>query len=215
MPRKISREDSLDLALTLFWDNGFRGTSMDMLTSALGVEKPSIYSNFGSKKDLYLEALDHYRAMLMSRITEGLQRGKNAREGLDLVMSELMAPNNARLRRGCLTTNSALEMADVDPDIRARIRETFNDLFGLLTRTIRRGQQEGSIRDDQPAGALAQFLVSCFEGVRVLEKTSAEMPHWLETARLALAVLDPPAVRRPRGSAGKASARPATRAKRA
>lgn len=213
MPRKISREDSLDRAITLFWDNGFRGTSMDMLTSALGVEKPSIYSNFGSKKDLYLEALDHYQAMLMSRIETSLERGANAREGLDLLMIELMAPNNARIRRGCLATNAVLEMAKADPDISARIKQTFDDLFGLMTQSVRRGQRDGSIRDDRPAGALAQFLVSCFEGVRVLEKTSAEMPHWQEAARLALAALDPPTKTLTRGSNRKA-ARPAAMAKR-
>lgn len=214
MPRKISREESLDRAITLFWDNGFRGTSMDMLTSALGVEKPSIYSNFGSKKDLYLEALDHYRAMLMSRIKTSLERGANAREALHLLMVELMAPNNARIRRGCLATNSALEMAEVDPEISVRIKQTFDDLFGLMTQTVRRGQRDGSIRDDRPAGALAQFLVSCFEGVRVLEKTSAELPHWQETARLALAVLDPPGTTPTRTPRRKA-VRPAVRAKRA
>lgn len=210
MPRKISREDSLDRAVTLFWDNGFRGTSMDMLTSALGVEKPSIYSNFGSKKDLYLEALDHYQAMLMTRIKSSLERGANARESLDLLMAELMAPNNARIRRGCLATNSALEMAEADPDIRARIKQTFDDLLGLMSQTIRRGQRDGSIRDDRPAGALAQFLVSCFEGVRVLEKTSAELPHWQETARLALAVLDPQATPAARGTRRKTT-RPTAR----
>ena len=187
---------------------------MDMLTSALGVEKPSIYSNFGSKKDLYLESLDHYQAMLMSRIKASLERGGNAREGLDLLMAELMAPNNARMRRGCLATNSALEMAEVDPDISARIKQTFDDLVGLMTQTVRRGQRDGSIRDDQPAGALAQFLVSCFEGVRVLEKTKAELPHWQETARLALAVLDPPSTALTRGSRRK-TARQTIRAKRA
>jgi AcrR family transcriptional regulator len=42
MPRKIEKQVALDRALTLFWDHGYRGTSMDMLTTAVGVEKPSI-----------------------------------------------------------------------------------------------------------------------------------------------------------------------------
>lgn len=183
---------------------------MDMLTAALGVEKPSIYSNFGSKKGLYLEALESYHVMLRSRIASGLQSDVSARDGLDRVMNELMAPSNAAIRRGCLATNSALEIADLDPEIRSRIKETFDDLLGLFTQAIRRGQQDGSIRDDRPAGALAQFLLSCFGGVRVLEKTGVDAPHWSEAARLALSVLDAPAAPRSgkSGPASKAKAAP-------
>lgn len=179
--------------MTMFWDHGFRGTSMEMLTEALGVEKPSIYANFGSKKELYLEALARYQSMLMARVTNDLQSGGSAREGLNQLISNLLAPNHAQIRRGCMAANSTLEMADQDPDIQARVKETFRELLAAITQAIRRGQQEGDIRIDRSAGALAQFIVSCFGGSRVLEKTSVETPHWAETVRLALSVLDPPA----------------------
>lgn len=164
---------------------------MDMLTVALGVEKPSIYANFGSKKDLYLEALAHYQTILMAKVSEDLRSGTTAREGIERLMRNLMAHDNSEIRRGCMATNSALEMADLDPDIRARIKAAFDELLSMLTQAIRRGQQEGDIRKDRPAGALAQFIVSCFGGARVLEKTSAEASHWPETLQLALSVLDP------------------------
>ncbi|MGH8524776.1 MAG: TetR/AcrR family transcriptional regulator [Gammaproteobacteria bacterium] len=193
MARKISRETSLDRALTMFWDHGFRGTSMDMLTAALGVEKPSIYANFGSKKELYLEALASYQTMLMARVSGDLQSGGSARKGVNQLICNLLAPNHAKIRRGCMATNSTLEMADLDPEIQARVKETFKEMLAALTQAIRRGQQDGDIRNDRSAGALAQFIVGCVGGTRVLEKTSVETPHWAETVRLALSVLDPPA----------------------
>ena len=212
MARKISRETSLDLAITLFWDHGFRGTSMEMLTAALGVEKPSIYSNFGSKKELYLEALSQYRTMLMERVSRDLQSGTRAREGLDRLISNLLAPSNAAIRRGCLATNSALEMADLDADVRALVKTTFADLLATLTQAIRRGQQEGDIRDDRSAASLAQFVASCFGGARVLEKSSIDTSHWAETGRLILSVLDPPKTSRRSAGAGSTS-RGSSRAK--
>ena len=192
MARKITRETSLDLATTAFWDYGFRGTSMDMLTEVLGVEKPSIYANFGSKKQLFLEALGHYRTTLIGRVSADLKQGISARQGLDRLVRNLMAPSNAQIRRGCLATNSALEMADLDPEIRAHVTATFSEFLALLTRAIRRGQSEGDIRQDQSAGALAQFLISCFGGVRVLEKTGVESSYWLAAARITLSALDHP-----------------------
>src|ERR1700722_14509117 len=72
MPRKIEKQVALDRALTLFWDHGYRGTSMDMLTTAVGVEKPSIYASFGSKNKLYLTALTHYRKWLIGFVRNSI-----------------------------------------------------------------------------------------------------------------------------------------------
>lgn len=189
-PRKISREHSLDRAITLFWDHGYRATSMDMLTEALGVARLSIYAIFGSKKALFLKALAHYHSTFFARISNHLEREQSTRAGLYTLMSELMAPRDNGLRRGCFATNVALEMADLDPDIKIRVNAFFQDLVDLFTRAIHRGQQAGEIRQDWPAADLAQFLISSFEGVRVLEKTNVELSRWPDATSLALSVLD-------------------------
>jgi TetR/AcrR family transcriptional regulator, transcriptional repressor for nem operon len=192
MPRKISRETSLERSITVFWDHGYRGTSMEMLTDALGVAKPSIYANFGSKKALFREVLENYRAAWIGRISHELQTCRSAREGLSQLMRQLMAPDHGECRRGCMVTNAALEMAHLDPDLSACVDKTFSDLLGLFAEAIGRGQQEGEIRTDLPAASLARFIVSSFQGVRVLEKTGLETDHWLDSVRLVMSVLDPP-----------------------
>jgi TetR/AcrR family transcriptional repressor of nem operon len=194
MPRKISRQNSLERSITVFWDHGYRGTSMEMLTEALGVAKPSIYANFGSKKALFREVLENYHTTLIAHISQELQKRRSVRESLRQLMCQLMAPDRSEWRRGCLVTNSALEMAHLDADLKACIDKTFSDLMGLFTDAIIRGQQAGEIRTDRSAAALAGFIVSTFQGVRVLEKTGLESVHWLDSVGLAISVLDPPSV---------------------
>jgi len=79
MPRKIEKQVALDRALTVFWDHEYRGTSMDMLTERLGVEKPSIYASFGSKHKLYLNALGHYRVWLIASVRHIVSAAPSAR----------------------------------------------------------------------------------------------------------------------------------------
>lgn len=193
MPRKISRESALERSITEFWDHGYRGTSMDRLATVLGVAKPSIYANFGCKKALFLEALNAYHTMLMQRVSDVLGKGGSPREGLDRLVCELMTPDRAECRRGSLLTNSALEMVHLDPDLRDYINKSYSDLLDVLGKAIRRGQDEGEVRTDLPEAALAEFLVSSIQGVRVLEKTGVMANHWPATARLVLSVLDSPA----------------------
>lgn len=185
---------------------------MEMLTATLGVAKPSIYANFGSKKALFQEVLENYHVTLIGRMSHELQKRHSARESLGQLMRQLMMPDGAESCRGCLVTNSALEIAHLDPDLKACVDRIFGDLLSLFANAISRGQQEGEIRADLPAAALARFIVSSFQGVRVLERTGVETDHWLDSVRLVMSVLDPPTtVASPRPVAHRSTAIPVGR----
>lgn len=192
MARKIEREEALDRALTLFWDHGYRGTSMDMLTTTLGVEKPSVYASFGSKQQLYLEALAQYRHLVIDTVQGALNEAPNARAGLDRTIRQLMARGSRAQRKGCFATNSALERADDDPEAQALVRDTFAALTLLFRKAIQRGQADGTVRSDWSAEVLAQYLVNGIEGARILERTKASNRAMDEVAALTMSVLDPP-----------------------
>jgi AcrR family transcriptional regulator len=49
-----TRERILDVALDLFTDQGFDGTSMREIAERLGITKPSIYYHFASKEEILL-----------------------------------------------------------------------------------------------------------------------------------------------------------------
>src|SRR5258706_6469288 len=59
-PREFDVEKALDLALQVFWRKGYEGASMADLTETMGITKPSLYSAFGNKEELFRKALDRY-----------------------------------------------------------------------------------------------------------------------------------------------------------
>ena len=59
-PRAFDREAVLRRAMELFWAKGFDHCSMNDLVEAMGINSPSIYAAFGSKEDLFREALALY-----------------------------------------------------------------------------------------------------------------------------------------------------------
>jgi AcrR family transcriptional regulator len=60
-PRSFDRDKALQAAITVFWEQGFEGASMAALTRAMGINAPSLYGCFGSKEELFEEAVTRYQ----------------------------------------------------------------------------------------------------------------------------------------------------------
>src|SRR5215472_16931180 len=71
-PRAYDPEEALAQARDAFWDGGYTGTSLDDLSDATGMNRPSLYGAFGDKRALYLETLDRYRELGREAMKEEL-----------------------------------------------------------------------------------------------------------------------------------------------
>ncbi|MFF3907837.1 TetR/AcrR family transcriptional regulator [Streptomyces sp. NPDC001848] len=59
-PRSFDADTALDCALEVFWRQGYEGTSLTDLTTAMGINKPSLYAAFGNKEELFGKVLARY-----------------------------------------------------------------------------------------------------------------------------------------------------------
>src|SRR3954447_6577390 len=60
-PRAYEPEEALGKALDLFRKGGFAATSLDDLSAATRMNRPSLYGAFGDKRDLYIKSYRRYR----------------------------------------------------------------------------------------------------------------------------------------------------------
>ncbi len=60
-PRAYQPEIALGKALELFRKGGFAATSLDDLSAATGMNRPSLYGAFGDKRELYIKSYQRYR----------------------------------------------------------------------------------------------------------------------------------------------------------
>ena len=122
-PRAFEPETALIQAMDVFWKDGFAATSLDDVSAATGLNRPSLYGAFGDKRALYLKAYGQYR----KRMDESFQplfaaraplRAKLRRilvAALDLYLSGEDGP------RGCFTVLSAASDAIADPELRSLV----------------------------------------------------------------------------------------------
>src|SRR5437016_9335291 len=120
-PRAYQPDIALGKALDLFRKDGFAATSLDDLSAATGMNRPSLYGAFGDKRELYIKSYQRYRddarAAMQSIFREELPIRKRLERiygvALNIYLSGELGP------RGCFTVMTAASEAVADPDIRA------------------------------------------------------------------------------------------------
>ena len=89
-PRLFDRTAAIQQAMVLFWDRGYEGTTFDDLIGAMKLSPSSFYHEFGSKEQLYREAVDYYL-----KLSTDYAKSPRAPEGmLRLGQSLAMLGNN-------------------------------------------------------------------------------------------------------------------------
>ncbi len=67
-PRKFDEAQTLDRIMQVFWKHGYAAASLDQIAAATGLNRPSLYSAFGSKKDMYLMVLDRFADQMQAHL---------------------------------------------------------------------------------------------------------------------------------------------------
>ena len=88
---EFDKDVALEAAMQTFWKKGYVGTSLSDLTSAMGINKPSMYSAFGNKEQLFIQSTDHYLESVAKKHSRFLyEEGKTVRERLALYMESVI-----------------------------------------------------------------------------------------------------------------------------
>jgi AcrR family transcriptional regulator len=150
-PRSYDPETALTQAMTLIWDQGYAETSLDDLSQATGMNRPSLYGAFGDKKTLYLATLAHYRELSHQAIDQVLAYDETLRQTLARFFRAALGfyLSGAAGQRGCFLIGTATASAVLDPDIRTLLREALRAFEGKLEARLRLAVEQG----DLPAAA--------------------------------------------------------------
>src|SRR5271157_304174 len=108
-PRAFEPEAALGQAMDIFWKDGFAATSLDDLSVATGLNRPSLYGAFGDKRALYLQAYRRYREHVRETFAPLFAESAPLREKLTriLIAALELYLSGEEGPRGCFTVLSA------------------------------------------------------------------------------------------------------------
>ena len=190
-PRGFDPDTVLESATRVFWAKGFENASLDDLCEATGLNRSSLYAAFGAKRDLYLSALARYEEGSAARIAGALAGApidKGIRRFLDSLIDSIVAGPG---RRGCFIGNCAAEMARLDRGAAARVRKSLERIESTFRAALDEARARGELADHTDTGALARFLTSSVQGLRLVGKANPDRRALEDIAAVMLRCLKP------------------------
>lgn len=173
--RSFDKEEVLDKAMRVFWDNGFAGTSMSDLTEAIGINKPSLYATFGNKEQLFNAVMAHYiniyGAPSMKHLTEPADLPLLKR--LENYMFAIVATITAEASpKGCFVVKSCCESGGLSlpEDTTASLVAISEDMEQILEEFLLNEQLKGQLSKAHEAKDIAAYLLSLLYGLSVMAR---------------------------------------------
>lgn len=165
-PRLLDREVGLDVAARLFWKHGYEGTSIADLTQAMGVPPPSLYATFGSKEDLYRQALDHISERENKPWLEALQGKMPAYDAIAFYLHDAAARFTDPARpRGCMISNAVLQHAEKSESVAQTVAVRRDLGLQAIKARFDRAVAEGELAPEMDTEALARFYGAIVQGM--------------------------------------------------
>jgi len=190
-PRAFDIDHALDRAVEVFWKHGYQDASLQELTDAMGLSKPSLYAAFGDKEALYLKGLQRYLALLIERHAgklNGEPDGRTALEGFLRSLAGMLA--DPELPGGCFIINGTADCggSTIPASVEMALREALQGTETMVLNRLERAANDGQLPAGMTPQAMAALFGSLIAGLGVLAKSGAGLAKLTTVIETAMAV---------------------------
>ena len=184
----FDRQGALATAMELFWVKGYEATSIADLTTALGIGSTSLYAAFGSKEQLYTEALTLYTTTYDHLVMGGFREASTAREAVSAYLwdsAAAMTGSDCNLPRGCMVTLGTVG-GNEHAELGRLMRETRNGAYEVLLARLRNAVREGELPESLDVAHLARYLQAVQSGMAIRARDGATREELQAIAKIAV-----------------------------
>lgn len=162
----LDRDVGLDVAARLFWERGYEGTSIADLTQAMGITPPSLYAAFGSKEELYRQALDYTVERESKGRCEALQAETSAYDALTFYLYDVAeAISNPAKPHGCIISTAVLQHAEENESVAKAVAVRRETSVQFVKARFDRAVSEGELPAATDTDSLARFYSAVVQGM--------------------------------------------------
>ena len=157
--KQYDRTQLLDRAVELFRRQGFNGTSTAMLVTDLGVNRKSMYAEFGSKQKLFEATLEHYNNKHLTRVLSPIEAPDAGVDAIRQAFAEYASASEGWFYgQGCLMCNTAVERGSLDPASGQYVDAYLDRITRAFRSALDNGRRAGDLDKTADIGAVKMFM---------------------------------------------------------
>ncbi len=193
-PRAYDPVQALERAMGAFWDKGYAATSLDDISEATGMNRPSLYAAFGDKQAIYMKAIERYRSG--AALKDALARGASLRDALRFAYRAALGIylSGEIGARGCFAIGTAATEAVTNPEVRAQLAAVLDDAMEAFEARIRRAKRAGELSKQADPAALADIAAAVLYSLAIRARAGDKRRKLEAAVELAVAFICGPEV---------------------
>lgn len=177
MPRQKEYEvdNVLEKAMHVFWEKGYKTTSVRLLEKEMQINQFSIYASFSDKRNLFIESLRLYKEYVRTNRFENLleeDAGLKNIEEFFLDLSNNINPD--KFSKGCLIVNTACEIGEQDELIAKEVSDYFSFIKDMFKRILIRSRENGEISRNADVEKYSNYLLAIMQSLSLGGKVLQE-----------------------------------------
>jgi AcrR family transcriptional regulator len=167
-PKLYDTEVALKAAGAVFWEKGFSGTSLDDLSIAMGMNRPSIYRAFGDKEDIYRQSLNQFGKVMDEAFEKTLRREKDIRKGLrKFYRKALEVYSSDQTALGCMVWSTAPAATLIHPEVQSDLLAAINHVDAIVLERVELAIEQAQINTDVDVKALSKLLQALLHTISI------------------------------------------------
>ena len=186
-PLSFDRDAALETAMHVFWERGYEAASISDLTAAMGITPPSLYTAFGDKEQLFLQAIERYALDYGSKSARALSEESTARRAIERWLleaaRELTEPCHPK---GCMVVMAATNCSVAAERVQGALARRRAEAIATVGRRIQGGIDGGELPPGTDVKALANFYTTVYQGMSMQAKDGATPEALLATVEAAM-----------------------------
>ena len=190
-PRAYDPHAALERATDAFWGAGYSATSLDEISAATGMNRPSLYAAFGDKHALYLEALARYWRISLEATRAALNGDRPLAEALMLAYEaalDIYFSGDGR-PRGCFVVGTAVTETVEDLQIRENVAAGLKSMDADFETRLRKAKDLGELAGDADPAALAVLASATMHTIAIRARAGASRADLVQIARKAVGII--------------------------
>lgn len=172
-PREFDPESALDAALETFRARGYSGTSLEDLTAATGLNRPSLYGAFGNKQALFEACIDRYWSRVRQKFGTALDSTGTLHSDLLALFAAYFDVIYGGDVTGCLVVCALPTEVEREPSLRPRLELVLQQADAALTARLERARRSGELSADRDPARLAGVIGTVVMGLSVRARAGA------------------------------------------